>query len=232
MLNLGYGFLRPIVWQANPVNRPFPRFVGGEIHILIMVVKNRVWMAVLAVPKGLVWAKRYPLDALLIPVNFDEADPFSTPVIILRCVIGVIIAIGSEPVVVPVADRKVTIAVILFGKPDFDRVFTLRINPADIGATIRIFSVVNNVAAISLPHFVARPVFFASAFPLGAQADMRLAIPDPHSANAAVRRPLVVIENNVGIDRGELHMRDPGAFNLFTANEFSGLGIKNIDPRG
>ena len=54
------------------------------------MIEDRMRVAVQAIPERLERTQRLPFDAALVPIDFEQADPFTAPVIVLRRAGGVV----------------------------------------------------------------------------------------------------------------------------------------------
>src|SRR5690606_11613674 len=114
---------------------------------------------------------------------------------------GLIVAIGDQ--VGGGAGGEMAVAGGAGREDDLNPLAPIGAHPADERLLRSQRAVVEDAAAIGLPHLMADPVRPAAAFSLLAQADMPAAIPQPQPADAAVAGPLVVVEDHLRVHRRE-----------------------------
>lgn len=105
-------------------------------------------------------------------------------------------------------------------------------NSANKSRTVLIGTMVDECTSIVGPHFMAYPVFPASAFAFLPYLPELFSIRQPDTANTAILvRPLVVEHDQVVIGRAELHMGNPCVGNSLPEQKNTCHRVKHIEIR-
>lgn len=92
--------------------------------------------------------------------------------------------------------------------------FAIGPDPAQESRSISISAVVKDTLPIPFPHFVTGPVSGGAPRTFVPEAMVLFAVPKPQSSNPAIRRPLVIVKQQIRVNRAKLHMGDPAARNF------------------
>lgn len=162
-----------------------------------------------------------------------------------------IVAVTGQ--IAAVVHQEVAVGIVLIRQGDFPEgagrqaigigVCKVNVTTANHRGAVSIAAVVDDAASVVRPHLMADPVLPApriaarvtlriAAFRPDMVEDVPVVVIDVHTTDAAVEGgPLVVIHDDVRIERVELHMRDPAARDRLFIEKRTALRIIDTEVR-